>query len=81
MPRPKGSKNKRKSLSALELEAMKAADPRAFLQEAMKNPALDYAQRMDAAKALLPYHHSKRAPIAPLGDGEKLVDAVIVKYV
>jgi hypothetical protein len=81
MSRTKGSKNKRKALSALELEAMKAADPRAFLQEAMNNQALDYAQRMDAAKALLPYHHSKRAPVAPLGEGEKLVDAVIVKYV
>ncbi|VGQ11778.1 hypothetical protein SB5439_04994 [Klebsiella variicola] len=35
-------------------------DPIDFLRAAMNNPALDIDQRKDAAKALLPYLHSKK---------------------
>lgn len=80
MPRPKGSKNKRKALSALELEALKAADPRQFLQDAMKDTRLELATRMDAAKALLPYHHAKRAPETAAGEAAPLA-TILVKYV
>lgn len=80
MPRPKGSKNKRKAMSAIEAEALKAADPRAFLQEAMNNPFNDLPIRMDAAKALLPYHHSKKAPVAPDGEANP-IRSIVVKYV
>lgn len=67
-------------MSALELEALKAADPRAFLQDAMKNIALDLDTRMDAAKALLPYHHAKRAPETAAGEVAPLA-TILVKYV
>lgn len=40
-------------------------DPREFLRKAMKNGALEPRQRIDAAKALLPYEHPK------LGEGGK----------
>lgn len=40
-------------------------DPRAFLKAAMNNPALDPRQRIDAAKALMPFEHQK------LGEGGK----------
>jgi phage terminase small subunit len=40
-------------------------DPREFLRKAMKNAALDPRQRIDAAKALLPYEHPR------IGEGGK----------
>lgn len=40
-------------------------DPRAFLLAAMNNPALEPRQRIDAAKALMPFTHKK------LGEGGK----------
>ena len=40
-------------------------DPREFLRKAMLNGALEPRQRLDAAKALLPYEHQK------LGEGGK----------
>ena len=40
-------------------------DPREFLRKAMRNGALEPRQRLDAAKALLPYEHIK------LGEGGK----------
>lgn len=41
------------------------ADPREFLRKAMLNGALEPRQRIDAAKALLPYEHPK------IGEGGK----------
>lgn len=41
------------------------SDPREFLRKAMLNGALEPRQRIDAAKALLPYEHPK------LGEGGK----------
>lgn len=43
----------------------KTDDPREFLKAAMNNPALDPRQRIDAAKALMPFEHQK------LGEGGK----------
>lgn len=40
--------------------AQKFDDPIEFLKAAMNNPALDVDQRKDAAKALLPYLHTKK---------------------
>jgi hypothetical protein len=78
--RPKGSKNKRKALTALEAEALRQADPRAFLADIMKNQAVDTSMRLDAAKALLPYYHGR---VAPKGQNEAIAGlaAVLVKYV
>lgn len=45
--------------------AMKHADPETFLMSAMNDIALPIKDRMDAAKALLPYKHHK------LGEGGK----------
>lgn len=40
--------------------SQKYDDPIEFLKAAMNNPALDVDQRKDAAKALLPYLHTKK---------------------
>ena len=53
MPRTKGATNKpRPKLNghACSME---------FLQRCMQNEALDYSQRIECAKAILPYQHRK----------------------
>lgn len=59
--RPKGSRNKKPAL--LRAALRDGADPMAYLRGVMTDEGLDPEMRLDAAKALMPYLHSRLATV------------------
>jgi len=72
--RPPGSKNKHRTGEASRLERAIRANPRdplAYLESIIADPQARRVDRIDCAKAALPYWHHRKATLLAVADGSK----------